>query len=842
MASSSSAPLDDDMDYEEGLDRDPEDVINSVEGKEKEKVAQRFLRALTNEKYRRSDYEERLKKKLTKLDADLAEQREDVEALVRTLQREKWKDEDLQKGKRSEKLAKAQSQKKRIREHLVEVLYTKPSTKRTKKEVFELDTVKVSFIQSNKAIRFNLTFRVDENTKIRQLRDDVCKYWSVKPDEYILMTLSNSKCQSDILVKDCFKQGEIAQLRLERRKVDNTQVSEAESKAIQPKNQKNQNKNVKLPTRINTEGPESIHKNDSAYVADLGKMGGVYFLLRIHDPRPSEALLKIKLRDLIVFFCVIVLKVWCYCERRPPGEGYFSQRAFTMAFDQETAIPNAVETAPGYSSVTDDDDLWNFLTYTVPGVIYSDSNFSLGSYNELLGYVSIRVKDVKTPNPRWEYCEQFEEALSLLPNAMCYPAELSPDTEESGSKSSVGVYWDSVTAEEDAGLLTRGPANPSVWVSADENRDSHGIRDLRGVFQDYDPAGYSVNYRMSGGVDSADYYYADMINLKNQTWISDATRIVSLSLLAYNMHYDVFISTDILFEKDTAGGIFPSSDVYVFRPSYRETENELVLFIVELVLMLFAAYILVAVGLQEQKHKQRLHRAGMLYYVTLNGICDTMTVLAIVTSFSWRISLLETERNTREIIDFVQDTGKTNGFQSYSTVGYQSEMIFGIDGLTVVFASYRLTSLFRLKPSFYFIWHMMGMALKHFLFHLMMIGPLLVDFVFLSHLNYSMHSIDFQTLPRSMVGLYDIFRGVAQFETLSRASLTWTLALYLANFFLVEFLFLAAFAEAVTSAYYRVKLTMHAEEGVRDWMDWIFPTVITTVFKEAFSQKATQDT
>ena len=116
------------------------------------------------------------------------------------------------------------------------------------------------------------------------------------------------------------------------------------------------------------------------------------------------------------------------------------------------------------------------------------------------------------------------------------------------------------------------------------------------------------------------------------------------------MHYDVFISTDILFEKDTAGGIFPSSDVHVFRPSYRETENELVLFIVELVLMLFAAYILVAVGLQEQKHKQRLHRAGMLYYITLNGICDTMTVLAIVTSFSWRFGETGRERASEVLL------------------------------------------------------------------------------------------------------------------------------------------------------------------------------------------------
>merc|ERR1719316_1755569 len=132
-------------------------------------------------------------------------------------------------AKHQEKHERLLSQDNTIRRYLESALYEK-------RDRFKLETVKVSFVKNeNDRKRYNLIYRVDETTKVNQLRLDCCKYWGVAPEDFILINAANMKVSDNLLVKTCFRQGEVARLTLSRKKRTNSLVTEAELKDIQPK-------------------------------------------------------------------------------------------------------------------------------------------------------------------------------------------------------------------------------------------------------------------------------------------------------------------------------------------------------------------------------------------------------------------------------------------------------------------------------------------------------------------------------------------------------------------------------------------------------------------------------
>ena len=137
---------DDDLDLD--LDQDPESITDLNDAKMK-------IHAWQNEGSRKKDYMMRLQKKLQTLDADLAQKREDVESLQRTIQLEKRKHQDEEASRTREKNHKMRLQEERIRDYLSEVLYTKPEAKKTS-TVFELETVLVPFIKPGDSLRKHL--------------------------------------------------------------------------------------------------------------------------------------------------------------------------------------------------------------------------------------------------------------------------------------------------------------------------------------------------------------------------------------------------------------------------------------------------------------------------------------------------------------------------------------------------------------------------------------------------------------------------------------------------------------------------------------------------------------
>ncbi|CAE6943806.1 PKD2 [Symbiodinium natans] len=851
----------DEDDFDGNLDQDP-DTITEVE------VARQRIRQLTHEQERAEDYQGRLSRKLQKLDADLVSKREEVEGLQRSLRLERDKFAEEYKSEKRERETKATTQEERIREYLTEVLYTKPKQV-DKKGEFNLDTVLVSFVKPNESFRYNLAFRVDSGTNVEQLRNSACKYWGVSPDSFILRTMANNKCQDDNKVKDCFKQGEIAQLRLEMKRESAEPPLEEELKAIQPKTKKRTGRPKSGKPRFNAEGVEQIQKFGENYANQLKKMGGVYFLLKLRDTKPSEHSAKIKLRNLIVYATLVVLSVYVYMTRRPIGDAYWCAKGVQDYLLVSTPMPGVDPTSctgessldrrlcvPSFQDIQTREGMWNWLNYTLPNTFWSTTGEgslpTLASYNELLGYVSIRVQNVKTPNSTGstEFCVQNQQLVQAM-NAMlsreganitCYPRAVTASTQETATYADIQTYWREAVAASsdlDASSKVRGIGNPAVFRSATENKDKHGIGSIAGYVADYDASGYSVDYRMtvSNAALSLPEYRKDLSFFRENKWIDDsATRMVVVSFTTYNFDYDLWTASDFLLELPPDGDVLPSFSVKPFKPRIYETRSELTYTYVEYVRLAIGIYILIFVGWSERHHKVRNHKAGFYYHISLAGITDLGLVTCMFVTLIWRTVEFQSS-STAAYLERAQDAGRTHGFYSFREMAWNYNTIFIVDGIVMVFLMYRMITFFRLSHTVFLQWRAVGQALKMFIFFAMIIVPAFAGFVVVSTMLFGRYIQGFSSLGLSAISSMKLVAGNLNPQVLNRDLVTAvisTVALYL----LLTFFLMNVFVTIFVDAYYVVRLTSTQQAEKWDGQrirTWALPGVCVSIFQAILS-------
>jgi len=840
---------DDDKD-EKGLEDDPEDITNLEEAKSK-------IQALFAEGKRKEDYMKRLQRKLQTLDGDLAQKREEVEGLQRTIHLEKSKHQDEKEARKREKEAKMDLQENRIRDYLSEVLFQKPSNK--VKKAFELDTVLVSFIKPSETVRYNLVYRIDDNTMVQQLRTDACKYWDVSEHEFILKTMANSKCQNDIRVKDCFKQGELAQLRLEAKHRENVDVSEAEQKAIQPKGRKGPRSRSGASSRINVEGVDAIQKQGDGYSQHLKRMGGIFMLLKLRDMKPSEHSNKIKLRDVVLFTLLAVITFYTYVQRRDSGSEYWSLKGVERALLNEYIVPRA-ELVDGrlvaepkglalpvkpFLNITDNDHLWEWLIYALPEIFWTNSTNSFTQYNALLGYLSIRVQNVKEPNPAWEFCpERGKSTITNFPDAKCFAPILDELTEAVETDPRIKRYWNYVvTSETQNTVPIRGPTQPWKWRSKTDNKEKK-MGNLWGLVQTYGPTGYSVDYRMKVPDHSTGRktFRSDMFEFKRMDWIGARARVVIVSFTTYNFEYDLWAAADFLFEIPPSGIIQPVFSIRAFRPDISETKVENMNSYLDMVRLLIGLYILTAVGMAERKHKTKNHKGGYLYHTSLNGLMDLAIVVCLLASFL--LKYVGGKKPTNEWMTLLDSSSL--GFVSLSDIAYQYEQLFIVEGLLFTFNMYRLLSLIRLNHTVFMLWHTIGDAIKAFTFMLFLFFPVVIGFTMMAHNIWGRFVSSFGSLSSTSLALLKFVKGDLDFTSLAAYDKFWSVGLFISFYFFITFILLNVFTMILVDAYYTVKLTAEFDPddelvkwNAQRWKKWIVPQLCLNIYQTLTRDTAT---
>lgn len=856
-------------DFDGNLDQDAEKITDVEE-------ARLRIKQLMSERQRKEDYQRRLTRKLQKLDADLAARREEVEGLQRSLdlERNKFREENLSLKK--ERDTKAKMQEERIREYLSEVFYTKPKDNQ-RKGISNLDTVLVSFVKPNESFRYNLAFRIDSSTTVVELRGSACKYWGVSADNFILRTMANNKCQDDNKVKDCFKQGEIAQLRLEMKNRENTAPPlEEELKAIQRKgNKKGGARADKGKPRYNAEGVEKIQKFGDNYASQLKKMGGVYFLLKLRDVKPSEHTAKIKLRDVLIYLVLLVIAWYVYTARRPAGASYWSAAGIEDFLLRGTRINDNLGPrpaiapctlldvfnglcVPAFNDVKTVAHVMDWLNYTIP-VIFWPSNStsatkpSLSTYNSLLGYVNLRVQNTQPPS--MNFCGLNSDFVSTLGAnvttsgiaASCYARYISPDSQATDEFVNITKYWANLTESTsgDPNAIVRGPSKPGTWKSAQKNQDDHKIGTIKGRLMNYDASGYSVCYRMtvSEPTAAAQEYKKDIQHFFEQGLFSAATRLIIISFTSYNFHYDLWTATDMLFEIPPSADVRASYYIRPFRPRIQETPEELGNTNIDYVGICICIYIFLFVGWLERQHKVRNHKAGFHYHISFTGITDLGLCTCLIISLVWR-SLSFQNTSTKLTLETTADFTFSSGFLSYSALAEAYNNIFIVDGMMMVFLMYRMFSFFRLNHTIYLLWHTLGKALKSLIFFTCMLVPAIAGFIIITNDIFGPYDENYTVMGSVAMQTYNIVVGRNSLDILNLDQ-TVTLVLSIGLYLFVTFFVLNIFATIVMDAYYVVQLTSFAPSERWDRQkiaSWVLPGIITSLMQALSSPGGVTET
>jgi hypothetical protein len=832
-----SAEVDDEDDNALGLDDGPIDSLDNTAAKAR-------VKALVKESERKEDYQKRLQRKLQKLDADLAQRREEVEGLQRTLELERKKKSVQAESDKRERSQKALLQEDRIRDQLSEVLYRKTQSQ-SKNASFELETVLVSFTRPSEAMLYNLTFRLDSETTVEQLRDGACKYWGVDTGDYILMTMGNSKCHGQLKVKECFKHGEIAQLRLEMRQCENVEVSEAELKGIQPKLSKKK-KGDSESARFNKEGVERIQKFGENYVPFLRKMGGIYFLLKLRDQKPSEHASKIKLRDFVIFTALAVLTFALYATRRPDAHQYWYMQSIEDKFMMELPVDDAPDSAftnyvPSFRDISTIDEVWWWLNRTLPVVIWNPSGVdskSLRNYNLLPGFFSIRVQNSVST----ECGDSNKDVVAQLDGAVC-TEYWDLDNEDKADLPSLSYYWDYMTSVNVTDPAIRGPSLPWRWRSAAEN-EKQNVDSIRGLVNVYSASGYQVEYRMDiePTADQLNKYNDDFLTFRRLEWINIRTRVVIVALTTYNFDYDCWASITLLFEIPPSGRVVTSSSIRPFQPSSTETRGELRETIFDIVRCMVAVYILLFIGMSERRHKTKNHKAGARYYASLNGICDVLISVLIFASALWRFVMFGGS-TAAEFMDLFIGSGVNEGFYATKSLGDDYNDVFILEGIVFMLIMFRIISLCRISPTVYLLWHTIGIASKSFLFMAIIFLPTITGFALLAQSAFGESLESFDGTAQTIVYSYAMFSGDANVTQLLKWDTFWSSFFVSVFYTVIKFLLLNVFATVMVDSYYVVRLTCSVqrdERGAKWWLHWACPGILVSMLQSLLSQNSAE--
>jgi hypothetical protein len=816
--------------------------------------------ALLEDQQRKTDYQNRLEKKLLTLDTALSQQRDEVESLQRTLELEKRKDNADEESRRTERLQKTRKQEERIRNDLSDVLYRKlPPRPGKKNQVFELDTVLISFIRPNDNIRYNLPFRVDKETTLKQLRDDACKYWDVSTEDFILKTMGNSKCQNEILVNQCFKQGEIAQLRLEFKNKEQTSVTEAEYKAIAPRNNRGRGRSNKKADM----GVDTVLKFADKYASSLKKMGGVYFLLKLRDSKPSEHCNKIKPRDIFIYAFLAVLTVFIYSAQNPSGEKYWllqgASSIIGVSVPKISSDANAQTSAsvPAFTEIKTYDDVWDWLEYSLPHVLWRNGTSTdqhIATYNMLVGYVNIRHKTLAAPNPAHAHCDRFKGTIESLTGAVCPKMFIDKENEQvcsgiecigtGNSDHYAGIQrdWEFKRSDQKDTDFIRGPANPYDFVSAEDNSKKHGIGKVHGHLQVYDAGGYSAEYKAAVPelvqAENVEFYRKDMAYLRVKNWIDKLhTRAVFISMSFYNYHYDMWVALDLTLELPPSGLVVPSYEIRPFIPNLFETSTEYAITYILFFRLIIAGYIVVVVGLNEMSHKTKNQKAGYQYYISPNGICDVVISVCIIASIVTRFARFSNKRTSEEIL-LLTDVDKSYGYKSYSDLARDYEWLFIMEGIIFSAAMFRMVTLFRINRTVYLLWHTLGKTMKQGLYLCLLFVPTFWFFTMCGHSIWGSKLENFRTLSRSFITVFHMTRGSFNIADLVSMDTVMAVGYYLLLYIFVTFLLVTGFATVFIEAYYVVHLTSFSSGeafSAERWKNWFIHPALLSCFHYAMT-------
>eukprot|EP00438_Fugacium_kawagutii_P012870 Skav209920 [mRNA] locus=scaffold1253:149471:154229:- [translate_table: standard] len=175
------------------------------------------------------------------------------------------------------------------------------------------------------------------------------------------------------------------------------------------------------------------------------------------------------------------------------------------------------------------------LKESIGAQVFTDDSM-LREYNYLVGYLQVLFQQVSEPSPA--HCQGTEDGVGA--NFKCVHPEFRDSTADRSQQDQLEGHWASKIGQD-------GRSLEKPW----EYRMSHGTsgaNPFAEAYQRTDGSGYRFEYLM---------HYTDMHFLQQVDWISNQTRAVHISFVAYNGNYQTWTWNRYTLEMSAFGTIHP---------------------------------------------------------------------------------------------------------------------------------------------------------------------------------------------------------------------------------------------------------------------------------------------
>lgn len=687
-----------------------------------------------------------------------------------------------------------------IKGHLLDTLSKyKRDAELSKKEIMTDQQMKPStFLHTVKITLYNLTgseatenikvasFRITSNTRFTELKEEVCKFWSVPPKDMRLKA----------------KNKEITEQELDQ-KVEQFVAKNAVPPDFSMYNSSftgsdiNQNQEAKRQVEAQSKR-EELDKHEQIE-RTLDNFLGLKRYMPVPVLRDSKnGLVSATSRDssfctLLFLILVAFLSIYIILIRRNITDNYWHQQEVRNALEKNLEL-----STKNFYKLVYIEDVYEYLNQIVAPAFFQE-DLTTETNADYVGPVRLRQMRTKTTD-----CVQKDNLD--LGDYKCYYPTYTPSTQSESSINEGNQSWENFNDIDDTDIVSI----------------------LDGYISEYDGSGYFFDAKPNLMTQSQ--FKTAMQLLKDTNWIDNSTRALAITANIYIRSADTWITVLVLYELHVTGLIIPSSMVVsTFQPNMFERSYEKSAEAADICRLLFVLYFLYVyvITILEVTPNGRRNFGHVISFI---GMIDLIMIFSVITAFGYSRTVNEDSENIYNSDDF---TDMLNLSINYANT-------FTWNALAFFFTCLRTLLLLRLNSRILMIINTVEIAASSMLSYMIIFIPLLIGFCVCAMQTWGTVTFYYYNLDIALTSILILTIGHVDYEFMLRVNEGWTIFFLVVYFFVMSFFLFGAFMGIYMDTYRLIRLrdgyrddeSNWTKEQLRKWiLAWLPRRVITIIEK-----------
>ncbi|KAH9278603.1 Polycystin-2 [Echinococcus granulosus] len=538
-----------------------------------------------------------------------------------------------------------------------------------------------------------------------------------------------------------------------------------------------QNQDPFFSNRFDIVVPEDDGKKDNCCVNYLKKFWATRNKKILQD---KETIIRTTVQELLIYagFITIILTIALL------PTAYLQTYFFTDVV-QQFAFPLESSDKETFTKIHDRPAMWNFILSDFLNSLYKEN-----AENRLVGRPRIRQVRVSSID-----CQLPRRVPDHLRH--CFPT-FSAELENR----------DPIVPTINKSVVLSKPA--WRWRSASES----GIDSVPGTIATYTGSGYYLDLGLTRQVTSE-----MLTELHTNLWTGESTRAVIIDFTLYNANLNFFSVVQLLFETPYTGGVIGSVDIHPLYLIHRHSLSEYVVFVCEIISLVFVAYYIV-------KEIISIFKMGLSYFRGFWHLVDFLVISLCVACVGLNIY------NRSLVMGILrQGISSLDVYPEFVHIAHMALQYKRLLALLVFFSLIQIFKFISFSETMGQLTATINYALYDMIGFTVMFGIIFAAFVQAGTLMFGSTSSEFKSFDLSAFALYRIILGDFDMDAIKATHILLGPLYFLVYVFFVFFVLLNMFLAIIGEAYAKVKENMAKRKN-----DFKFIAYIRHNTKEFFAR------